>query len=468
MAKPEQGTKYTVVRGDTIRNIARAAYGWDRSDLILGANEYIVDRAKKDKDYISDEGLPIIKPNEILFIPVYKNRYDNKKITADFKNQVEIRIDGKKVEGAKASRIERAMNTIAYGFTFEVPFDYRNKEQADLFRPFTYKTAQMYIGGDLFITARCSKWDFPGNTAIIEARTMPGEMLECMGMRKTQVFASGLTLLKICQEVAKPYGITCYSANGTGGIVTELDKNASSTGSRAYEYDSNGKAVLAEATDPLPRIEQDLDQTDADFLSELAKQKGFLLTSLPDGNLLLCRANTADKPVVALRQGEYPLIDGSASFDGSKRFSKWMAFTEETDKPGINAYETDQYIPVTRGFVFGAKETKESNIRTAIKWRMSKSIAESCAVSVSVAGWRNAEGELWRENMKLTLYLPQAFIFKETQYITESVELTKDENGGDMANLQLVIPESYTTTMPKAPFPWDGYYSNRSDRVGAK
>jgi hypothetical protein len=37
------------------------------------------------------------------------------------------------------------------------------------------------------------------------------------------------------------------------------------------------------------------------------------------------------------------------------------------------------------------------------------------------------------------------------------VELTKDDGGGDVAEMQLVLPESYTLTMPKEPFPWSGY-----------
>jgi prophage tail gpP-like protein len=87
---------------------------------------------------------------------------------------------------------------------------------------------------------------------------------------------------------------------------------------------------------------------------------------------------------------------------------------------------------------------------------MSKSIADAISIPVAVVGWRNPEGELWKENVKVTLYAPGAFVLTESQMITESVELTKDEGGGDVTNLQLVIPEEYTTTMPKAPFPWSG------------
>lgn len=64
---------------------------------------------------------------------------------------------------------------------------------------------------------------------------------------------------------------------------------------------------------------------------------------------------------------------------------------------------------------------------------------------------------MWAENMKVTLLAPGAYILRETEFIIESVELTKDIRGGDQAALSLVLPGSFTTTMPKQPFPWEGY-----------
>jgi len=435
MPKPTQGAWYTVVYGDTIRTISRLAYGRDLSSFVVGAN---YDTLKDRK--LSLEGIPTVFGGDKLFIPVYKNRYNNETITADFDTQVDILLNGSRLDGVKAGRIGRQMNQIASGFIFEVPFDPYNREQVNLFRPFSWHTAQLFIGGELYITALAAKWDYSesdaGTVAKIECRTMPGEMLECMGMRKSLVFKKGLTLLDICREVAAPYGITCYSSDGTGGVVTQTAVG-----------------------DAFGRVEQDATQPDGEFLQELAKQKGYLITSLPDGNLLLCRANTKDEPACSLIQGVYPLLSVASSFDGSKRFSKWIGLTEESGVSGVSVSLADSTVPRPRGFAFKASEAEEGNIKTATQWRMAKSFAESISIPVAVAGWRNANGELWAENMKLTLWAPCAFIFHEAEYIVESVELTKDDGGGDVAEMQLVLPESYTLTMPKAPFPWDKYPS---------
>ncbi len=466
---PTQGYRYKVKAGESIRSIARQAYGRDLSNQIIQAN---LDKLAARP--ISLEGLPTVYQGDDLAIPVYRNRYNNETITADFDTQIEVRLNGVTIPGAVAGRIKRQMNTIANGFTLLAPFDFTDNRQIDLFRPFGWQKAQLFIGGELYITALASKWDFVadsgGYMAVIECRTMPGEMLECMGMRKNMQFKKGMRLIDICVEVARPYGITCYASDGGGGIVeAPAAKDAGSGGATAYKYDPTGKPIPAESADmdvALGLVEQDYTQTDADFLQELAVQKGFLLTSLPDGNLLLCRANVKDKPVCALRQGEYPLIGVAGSYDGSKRFSKWQAVSEADGKSGISKTMDDTTVPVPRGFVFKATEADDKNLTTAVQWRMAKSVAEAISIPVTVSGWRNASGELWKENTVLTLWAPGAFVLTESRMITESVELTKDDSGGDVANLQLVIPESYTTTMPKAPFPWSGQWSE-AQRQGA-
>lgn len=432
MARPEQGQLYTVKKGDTTHTIERAAYGRVVNRVVQANYDLLKNRG------ISDEGLPILYAGDVLFIPIYKNRYFDQPITADFDTQLLVKLNGVELPGALAGRISRAMNRIASGFVFDVPFDITSREELDLFRPYTYHNAQLYIGGELYITAVASNWTYSassdGTIATIECRTTPGEMLECMGMRSSYTFRAGMSLLKICQEVANPYGITCYSASGTGGVV-------------------EGESDIT--SEQFGRVEQDITETDAAFLERLALAKGFLLTSRPDGNLLLTRANTKDAPAFRLVYGEAPVLSVGASFDGTKRYRKWMGVTDESGVSSISATLYDKSVPRERGFVFKADESDEGNIEQAIKWRMSKSIAESASIPVQVVGWRTPDGELWAENMKGTITAPDVFILRETPVIIESVELTKDA-GGDIASLMVVLPESYTTTMPKQPYPWEG------------
>ena len=156
-------------------------------------------------------------------------------------------------------------------------------------------------------------------------------------------------------------------------------------------------------------------------------------------------------------EGRAPVKSFASDFDGSKRFSTWKGYTEETGTASIPTVLKDVTVPRARTFCFKADDTEEANLPVAVKWRMAKSLNESLSIPVDVEGWRNAEGEMWAENMKVTLHAPSVFILRETEFIIESVELTKDIDGGDQASLSLVLPGSFTTTMPKQPFPWEGY-----------
>jgi prophage tail gpP-like protein len=422
MAKPVPGQDYTVSSGDTLRTIARRAYGNDQSPLIVAANPKVLKGRP-----ISLEGLPTIKAGDVLHIPATTSRYDGRTVTADFDTEIMVKLAGVEYRGAKAGSIKRAINTVADGFAVEIPFDYRNRALVDALRPFRYPEAQLYIGGEPYIAARAIKWSpaqsEAGTVLVIEARTKPGDLCECMA-EQDAISRQNVTLLEIAGEIVKPYGLKAYSAHG------DSDKFA---------------LVQKEVTD-----------TDFEFLVKLASQKGFLVTSARDGNLLFTRAAVDAKPVAALRAGEFPVRSCGAEFDGSKRFSSWYGYADVSGLPAANAYKKDSSVPVYRPFAFSADESESTTIETAVLWRMAKSLADSTVITAEVAGWRNPDGQLWEENMKVTLWAPALCVFRESSFIVQSVELSKDDSGGDIATLGLVLPEAYNKTMPKT-FPWDGY-----------
>ena len=151
MAKATQGKPYTVQPGDTIRNIERQAYGRYVNRVVDANSALLKSRA------VSDEGIPFIYPGDVLWIPEYANRYNNQPVTADFDTQVSIVMNGVKLHGAKSTRMGRAMNTIAAGFTFEVPFDPTDRDMVELLRPYTWYKCELFIGGELYITANTAK-----------------------------------------------------------------------------------------------------------------------------------------------------------------------------------------------------------------------------------------------------------------------------------------------------------------------
>lgn len=442
MPKPQPGKNYTVVKGDTIRNLSRSCYGSDQSQLVIQANWSVV------KDCpISDEGLPIIYAGTVLFFPDTLNRYGKRKITADFDNEITIEIEGEKFSGFKASRIIRAINNISDGFTLETAFDYKNDRLVDALRPYKYRTTVLYVGGEPYIVGRQVKWHLPESveeqTVTVEVRTKPGDMIECMNPAVTTEYKGHL--LDIGKKIASVYGLKAYTANGTGSVFPG-------------------------------RVNKEPAETDFAFLARIAAQQGFLVTSsvpsydtdgsisTADVGIMFIRAAVDEAPIAALRAGEMPVKSIGADYDGTKRFSSWTATTDDEDEPSVSKTLKDPEVPILRPFVFQAPDVDEKMIEQSAKWRMAKSIADATAITVTVAGWRNADGMLWSENRIVTLYAPAKYIFEETRFLIQAVELRKDPDGGDEAVLSLVLPEAYTLGMPTK-FPWSKSYDKNKGPV---
>lgn len=420
MSKP--GTFYTVKQGDRIRSIARKTYGKDSSDRIVDAN---VDLLKGRK--ISLEGLPTIYKGDNLWLPDTVEQFSDR-IPSFQNDEITIRLDGKLFKGWTASSIQRNINTVADAFTFTLPYDSSNEELRELTRPYSYKKCDIFIGGELYISAQTVKWSTSvqaDNTVkTIDARTKAGHTVECMAQKKAVEYTNQ-TLSEIAVDIMSSYG----------DDLKPLFFNGDS--------------------DQFTRVRKEITDTDFSFLSGLAVQKGFMITSSDDGRFAFIRAETQGLPVFRFIEGETAIEHISVVSDGTKRFSSMQAVTETSGTAGTSRTLADNNIPVYRPFVFSADDLESGNLETALQWRRSKALADSYSLSITVTGWRNQYGQLWRENMKGTVKFPSVDIFNESDYIISSVTLTKDENGGNISQLMMVIPQAYSLEFPTK-FPWEG------------
>ena len=79
------------------------------------------------------------------------------KIQADSPDQTTIIIDGIRIEQFSDENILLTIDNVGNGFSFNVPFFPGTQEYRDLFRPFLYQDAQIYIGENLIINGTVEK-----------------------------------------------------------------------------------------------------------------------------------------------------------------------------------------------------------------------------------------------------------------------------------------------------------------------
>ena len=418
--KPTPGTFYTVPKGSWLDSISQATYGYNRIADIISANPFLQRRKIQ-----STTGLPYIHPNDIIWLPPASNQKQTPdEIESLSKNEVSIGIDGKTFKGWETTSIQSNIDSVADSFVFTAPYDINN-ELSKLIDPFTYNDAEIYIGGKKFISGQCMKWTpniTDNNVSMtVEVRSKSGIINDCMSLDKSLDYKN-MTLKQIAEKILLPFGLSPEFPDGD--------------------------------TDKFIKVNRQIDETIFNFLSNLAKQKGLLITSGDKSNkIIFTRADLTTKPIASFKQGEFPLIGINASYDGEQRFSNYIAISQSAGKPNNRTELQDKSIKLYRPIVFAANETESGNIKDAASWKISKSIVASTNISITIQGWHDPKNKLWTKNKKITLFYPLACIFRDTEFLITRVDFRKDSNGGNITNLNLVLPQAYSLNFPEV-FPW--------------
>jgi prophage tail gpP-like protein len=417
---PKIGIFYTVITGDTLTKISRWAYGTaDRVSLLSDANNSLLKNRKL------SGGIPTVYKNDKIWIPpiddppkeeiVYNETYDD---------TVTIKLNDRVFYGFSANSIERSLNSVVDGFSFSAPFNPLDDESYYL-DPYSYNRADLYIGGKLYISGVVEGWapDYQASSTItaITVRSRPGVLVDCPPT-DNQLSYNGLTLRRICEKLLTPYGITVEYPYGDTGIFNDAKREKTQ---KVYE-----------------------------FIQGLAKKAGFIFNSTDEGNLRLDRANVDGEPILCLLQGEAPIIGGiKANYNGTERYSEFIATGQSRGRPGNEGVIRDETVKVKRPYIFDAKNTTAGNITDAAKWERARSLARSAQVTLTLSGWNDKYNRTITENQIITLWAPNVHIYYDTRFLIEKVVL-KQEAGGKLADLTLVLPQAYTLEWPEN-MPWD-------------
>ena len=103
--------------------------------------------------------------------------------------------------------------------------------------------------------------------------------------------------------------------------------------------------------------------------------------------------------------------------------------------------------------MFRSDAKDAASLLKAAKWRQTRALV-AIEVTAKVDGWRDMNGDLWRENRKINLKAPNVYLFNDYEYLIKNVVLDKNESGGETATLTLVMPESFTGEFPIS-LPWE-------------
>lgn len=408
-------TTYKTQSGDTFDVVSRKVYGTEsESGRILRANPGIIEPLNAGTELIIP-ALPNSPKNSLSSVP------------SDNENEVTILIDGERFRfwtSVSVLRVLDSMDTV----TFNAPFESDNKAFREIFKPFSYKSVEIQVGGDPLFTGTMINVDpvvEDSKTVQVQCYSLPGVLNDCTppaGLMPELEF-TGSDLSTIANILAGPFGVSVEFLEDSGGPFDTLQ------------------------CEPTRKV--------LNFLTGLAKQRNLIISSSPRGALTFQKSAPAGRPVARLAQGKSPLISVTPTFNPQDYYSHITGLepTLYGLKGSTLPVRNKRLSGVLRPFTFTVPDSPIGGLQQAVDAKLSRMFGNSVSYSVEVATWRDPQGDLWQPNTTLKLEAPDAMIYNEYEFLIRSVQFDRT-NDNEKAVLALVLPGAFSGEQPET-LPWD-------------
>lgn len=420
---------HTVVADDTLPRIAVRYYGkGERWTDIVKSNPQLVGRRT------TSDGFPVIRSGDMLLIQGYDEGFSANKgetvvLDANAKRDITLFVDGKKFTGFTAFTIDSPVDSFD-AFSFSAAWDSSNVFVRNAFRPFSYKRCELRYDEEVLFRGvmlpSVPQISPESKTIGVQGYPLCGVLSDsCIPDSIYPPQFDGLTLKQIADTVCEPFGVS-VRMNDDGGAAFE--KVGIEAGEKVF-----------------------------DFLKKLAEQRGLFLSNTSDGALLIWKPKT-EVVSASFKEGEAPFVSCVPSFDGQNMFSHLTGFTKvsrlkESEK---YTYENNYLIKngVLRQHTVTIDDAESDTLESSVKALAGRMYASAVKYTLTVTGHRDKNGRLYRKNMTVSLFAPDAEVYRDTKLQVDSVQLSRSDSDGDIAVLSLVLPGARTGQLPEV-FPWE-------------
>ncbi len=338
-------------------------------------------------------------------------------------DEVSIKVGGQSISGWTGVMIEQAIDNCADAFAISAPFDPDRMDLRERFEPFGYQPCEVYIDKDLIITGRIEKVESIQSESermiTVQGRNKTGVIVDCYIDEAGYQFY-GQRLADVLIKLVSRYGI-------------------------AVDYRNNTDIIQECIAEPGQKI--------FEFASELAENYGLFLSSDEEGRLVLSYPPKVGDPVASIVAGKSPYIGGSASYDGTARFSMYKVISSDYGRFDIEEKAEDSGVKQYRRSVARLGALKRSEMKRMAKHKRARALGRAAAIDVTVSGWRDSNDALWEKGKTITLVAPALMVYQESPFILAGITLRIDESQGRVADLRLAMQQTYAEKMPEV-YPW--------------
>lgn len=408
-------TTYKTILGDTFGKVSRKSYGVEsEATRIQAANPGVVEP---------------LSVGLTLNIPVIQNNPQDRiaSTVAAGENEVSLIIETEHFRFWDNLRITRsldAMDTVE----FSSPFEAEREDFRDKFKPLSYKDVNVLVGGvPLFTGTMVSVLPAvtpKSKTLNVGCYSLPGVLYDCTPSSESfPLEYNRQGLIEISETLCNPFGISVQFDSDQGAIFERV------------------------ACKPSQKI--------MDFLTELAKQRGLLISATESGALRFYTPISEGVPVAVLKQGSSPLVSISPPvIDAQKYYSQITGIaTKKTGSPGTKYTVTNARLQKFRPLTYTVQSTTKADVKRAVSAKMGRMFGNIIAYTANVVTWRDPAGNLWKPDTLIEVTAPDAMIYTSFVFLIKTVELFRASRE-ETAQLTLVIPGAFNGVIPER-FPWE-------------
>lgn len=364
-----------------------------------------------------------------------------------------IEINGKLFENWTEIALEESIDGYSQ-HRFAAPFDPSNKAFRAAFRPFEYNAVKIYVGADVAFTGTmvdvAPEVDANGSRVSVSCYSKAGVLCDCTPDIEAPIEFSGMNLQQIATQIAQLYGIAARV------VGDDAEERADKSFKKKVFLSPKGRARRGT---PFERLQLGTEDRPHDFLADLARKRGLLLTDDENGNLLFVEGNnTVGQAVASLTEGVPPLLSITPQFEPQNYFSEITGYVPASkNKPGHHYTLPNPHMPdgIVRPHTFKLDAVSAADAPAAVRAKLGRMFANAISWTVTLPTWIDANGSQWRSNTTVKVLAPGSMIYRTTELLVRKCTRKQDANSRT-TELNLVFTEAYAAdaAIPGV-LPWD-------------
>lgn len=250
----------------------------------------------------------------------------------------------------------------------------------------------------------------------ITGRCKTADLIDCSAINKPGTWKK-LNILQICNRLIEPFGLSVSMVEAPGAAIAEVTINAGQS-----PFDIINALCKERALLPLGNVEGNL------FLTVAGNENADdSLVYGEDGNILAVRGNFNYKERFSIYQ-----VKGQRKTEGDGWNKSTINIFGEARDENVGRYRPKLFT--TNSLLTSADATKRA------AWEAQVRAGKSNVLTVTVDGWRQSSGQLWRENQNVYTYIPALRVSAEM--IIDEVEYTLNDSGRN-CTMKLVSPDTF-------------------------